>query len=290
MAWERWQGQRARAPGAFGVSVFSLEHYLDRLGLGDVPAGAAGLAAVQEAHMRAIPFENIDPLLGRVPSLAPADVVAKLVTGGRGGYCFEHNSLFGMALSALGYAPRAVLARVFAPSGQPGARSHHAFSVSADGDNWLCDTGFGGHGALAPIRLSDPAPQAVPNGTYRIRRDPVTGATVLDRKAGEDWIALYIFDDTPVQPVDFEAANYLCARWDGAPFSANLMLAFHGAGGRVALFNRALTRGEPPQVQRSDLASPYALEEVLRDVCGLAIGDDDLARVWARIEGAPGGR
>ena len=290
VAWERWQGQRARAPGAFGVSVFSLEHYLDRLGLGDVPAGAAGLAAVQEAHMRAIPFENIDPLLGRVPSLAPADVVAKLVTGGRGGYCFEHNSLFGMALSALGYAPRAVLARVFAPSGQPGARSHHAFSVSADGDNWLCDTGFGGHGALAPIRLSDPAPQAVPNGTYRIRRDPVTGATVLDRKAGEDWIALYIFDDTPVQPVDFEAANYLCARWDGAPFSANLMLAFHGAGGRVALFNRALTRGEPPQVQRSDLASPYALEEVLRDVCGLAIGDDDLARVWARIEGAPGGR
>ena len=130
----------------------------------------------------------------------------------------------------------------------------------------------------------------MPNGRYRVRRDPATGATVLDRQAGADWIALYIFDDTPVQPVDFEAANYLCARWDGAPFSANLMLAFHDAGGRIALFNRALTRGEPPDAQRSELTSRTELAEVLRDNCGLAIGDEDLGQIWARIEHAPGTR
>ena len=266
---------------------FRLDRYLDRIGLTDVPAGARGLAVVQGAHMRSIPFENIDPLLGQVPSLALADVAAKLVTGGRGGYCFEHNALFGAALGALGYAPRAVLARVFAPSGQHGVRSHHAFTIDAEGETWLCDTGFGGHGALAPLRLSAPAPQQVPNGSYRVRTEPATGETVLDRRAGESWVPLYMFDTVPVHPVDFEAANYLCARWDGAPFSANLMLAFHAPEGRIALFNRALTLGEPPDARRSTLASAEDLAEVLRDRCGLAISDGALAQIWARIEQAP---
>ncbi len=266
---------------------FRIETYLDRIGLADLPGGARGLAAVQEAHMRAIPFENIDPLLGRVPSLALEDVVAKLVTGGRGGYCFEHNALFGHALAASGYALRAVLARVFDGTGRSGARSHHAFIVEAEGETWLCDTGFGGHGALAPLRLTEPGPQPAPNGTYRVRVDPQSQETVLDRQAGETWVPLYGFDRVPVRQIDFEAANYLCARWQGAPFSSNLMLAFHPAEGRIALFNRALSRGMPPETLHSQLASAAELGRVLRETCGLAIDDDLVARIWTRIERAP---
>ena len=32
-----------------------------------------------------------------------------------------------------------------------GARSHQAFTVAAEGELWLCDTGFGGHGSLQPL-------------------------------------------------------------------------------------------------------------------------------------------
>ena len=191
--------------------AFPLAAYLDRIGLTDVPTGAAGLAAVQSAHMRAIPFENIDPLLGEVPSLALDAIVSKLVTARRGGYCFEHNALFGAALGALGYHPHALLARVFDPSGRGGARSHHAFSVEADGETWLCDTGFGGHGALAPLRFTEAGPQVAPNGTYRIRCVREIGETVLDRQVGPAWVPLYGFDMRPVRDIDFEAANFLCA-------------------------------------------------------------------------------
>lgn len=267
--------------------AFRIEHYLDRIGLTDVPPGASGLAAVQTAHMRAIPFENIDPLLGRVPSLALEDVAAKLVAGRRGGYCFEHNALYGHALQALGHAPRAVLARVFDPAGQSGARSHHAFTVEAEGEIWLCDTGFGGHGALAPVRLTTPAPQAAPNGTYRVRVDATSGETALDRQAGEAWVPLYAFDAAPVRDIDFEAANYLCTRWQGAPFSANLMVAFHSDAGRIALFNRALTRGMPPETKLDHLATAENLGHLLGEECGLDIGADEVARIWARIEHAP---
>ena len=35
-------------------------------------------------------------MLGRQISIAPADIEQKLVKGGRGGYCFEHNNLLRM--------------------------------------------------------------------------------------------------------------------------------------------------------------------------------------------------
>lgn len=266
---------------------FRLDTYLDRIGRADVPPGVAGLAAVQAAHMRAIPFENVDPLLGRVPSRALEDVATKLITQRRGGYCFEHNALFGAALTALGYRTRSVLARVRTGGGQGGARSHHAFVVGAEGARWLCDTGFGGHGALQPLRLDTGGAQAAPNGRYRVRDAAAAGETMVERRAGADWVALYGFDAAPVHDIDCAAANFLCARWEGAPFSANLMVAFHGQRGRVTLFNRAVTRGLPPGTETALLGSAGELGRVLAEECGLAFDADTLARIWAKIERAP---
>lgn len=264
-----------------------LSAYLDRIRLSDVPEGLAGLRALQESHMRAIPFENIDPLLGRVPSLDPKSLSEKLVARARGGYCFEHNGLFGSALEALGYAPRTLLARVRNGASQGGARTHQAFEVVAEGARWLADTGFGGHGALHPVSLDEPGVQALPNGAYRVVRDEAMGETVLERRAGADWISLYGFDRLPAREIDIEAANFLCARWEGAPFAANLMLALHGANGRRAMFNRALTLGMPPDTETRVIDSREAFAQVLRDEFRLDLTGDEIAAIWDKIESAP---
>ncbi len=266
---------------------FALTAYLDRLGLTDVPEGLAGLRAVQEAHMRTIPFENLDPLLGRVPSLDPGSLSEKLVARARGGYCFEHNALFGRALEALGYAPRTLLARVRNGAAEGGARTHQAFEVVIEGARWLADTGFGGHGALHPVALDDPAPQTLPNGTYRVVHDEAVAETVLERDAGDGWISLYGFDGLSAREIDLEAANFLCARWERAPFTANLMLALHGADGRRAMFNRALTLGMPPDTETRVIETPVEFADVLRDEFHLDVSDADIAEIWARIETAP---
>ncbi len=237
--------------------------------------------------MRAIPFENIDPLLGIVPKLSLEAVAAKLIERGRGGYCFEHNALFGEALRALGYQTCAHLARVRNGAGQGGARTHHTFTVSAEGDTWLCDTGFGGHASLHPLRLSQSGPQETPNGTFRVRLDQAE--TLVERQGNDKWIPLYGFDGLAVREIDLEAANFLCARWEGAPFSTNLMVAFHSREGRVALFNRALTLGQPPDAVKSQLGSCRELDDVLRGRCGLNITTDVIDRIWARVEHIPPG-
>ena len=68
------------------TTPFSLDAYLERIGWeGGRRPDTATLRGVQLAHMRAIPFENLDALGGRAPSLDLSDLMAKLVHGRRRG-------------------------------------------------------------------------------------------------------------------------------------------------------------------------------------------------------------
>lgn len=102
------------------VDRLDLGAYLARLGI----ATDAGLAEVHRAHLAAIPFENLDVILGRGVSVDLADVAAKLVVGRRGGYCYEHGLLLGAALSRLGHDVERRLVRVGDPALDPRPRSH----------------------------------------------------------------------------------------------------------------------------------------------------------------------
>src|SRR4051794_37497771 len=110
-----------------------LTEYLDRIGYaGPREPALATLRGVVAAHATAIPFENIDVLLGRGVRLDTGSLVAKLVGSGRGGYCFEHNMLLLHALQALGFSVEGFAARVLwgRPEGDPTARTHMLLRVS----------------------------------------------------------------------------------------------------------------------------------------------------------------
>lgn len=137
-----------------------LDAYFRRIGWdGERRADAATLRGVHLAHIRSIPFENLDPLRGTAPSLAPADLIAKLVRGRRGGYCFEHNTLLAGVLEALRFRVTRLTARVVvgAERFEDRPRTHMALLVEAPGDPqpYLADVGFGAPGALLePVPLT----------------------------------------------------------------------------------------------------------------------------------------
>jgi len=70
------------------------------------------LAGLIEAHTAHIPFENLDVLLGRTLRLDLEGLQDKIVGACRGGYCFEHASLFAAVLEALGFQVARHAARV----------------------------------------------------------------------------------------------------------------------------------------------------------------------------------
>lgn len=258
--------------------------YLARLGLpAPAPHTLDGLHRLQAAQLRAIPFENLDPLLGTVPDLDPHALQDKLLGAGRGGYCFELNALFGLALREWGFAAEPLLARVRNGAPHGGARTHQAWIVAIDRHEYLADVGFGGPVSPAPLQLDTNAQQATASGTYRVRHDDTTNETVVEKRTPQGWYALYSFDRVEVAPVDFEAANFLSARWHGAPFRDNLMLSLHRPDGRISLFNSAYR--EDRKITLIDRADIF--ETVLTTRFGLTLPPDMALAAWERIRDQP---
>jgi N-hydroxyarylamine O-acetyltransferase len=264
--------------------TFDLTAYYSRIGIANVAPDIDGLRAMQAAQMGAIPFENIDPLLGRVPDLAAQAVRHKLITARRGGYCFEQNALFGEALAAIGFKARTTLARVRNGAARGGPRTHQIWIVTLGGEDWLADAGFGGPGATAPVNLADRSPQPMPNGLFRMRLDSETGETVFERETPHGWFSLFGFDGAAVTAVDIEAANFVCARWDKAPFASNLMMAIHRPAGRVSLFNTSVKRlSGAGEEHASRIGSCDELDDVLAGEFGLSLDPSTVAALWDRI-------
>jgi N-hydroxyarylamine O-acetyltransferase len=133
---------------------FILQEYFNRINFsGDAKADIATIAEMMRCQLFSVPFENLDVQAGKVVSMEPEEIVDKIILRNRGGYCFEVNGLFAMALEALGISYQFVAARpMIYPVRKP--KTHMAIVVKANGNEWLCDLGFGSYGIRAPMLLN----------------------------------------------------------------------------------------------------------------------------------------
>ena len=151
---------------------FDLSLYFRRIGYsGPAAADTATLHALMRHQLFAIPFENLDVQAGKIVSMEPDDIANKLLRQRRGGYCYELNGLFTMALEALGIAWRFIAARpMFYPARRP--KTHMAVVAEVEGRQWLCDLGFGSYGIRAPLALDELDTDIIQDfDTFRLSRD-----------------------------------------------------------------------------------------------------------------------
>lgn len=258
---------------------FDLDAYLGRIGLPAAPsADAAGLVRLHEAHLRAIPFENIDVLLDRPPLLASAALQHKLVTRRRGGYCFEQNGLFLLALAAAGFQPRPHLARVLFNRALPGPRSHQFLTLSLGGRDWLADVGFGGPGLFSPLPLEAGRVDMQNGVRFRLHPDPALGM-ILQRGRDDGWMDLYAFAEETCLPADIEMGNHFTATSAQSPFRRTLVCARTTISGRVTLNGARLAVFEDGGGDSRLLADAQELGEALASQFGLSLDPESLARL-----------
>ncbi len=262
---------------------FDLDVYLRRIGLETCTPDLAGLRQLQTAQIGAIPFENVLPFLGRVPDLDPESLWRKLVLNRCGGYCFELNSLLGEALVALRFDARQVLARVRMGEAKGGARTHLAFVVTLDGDEWLVDTGFGGQAPAEPVKIAETG-QPVRDQVYRVRFEDVSGEHVLERSTEDGWFPLYGFDRVDVRQADIEAANYLCATSPNQSFAASMKFYRLTETGFISFLDgRARLVGKDGK-REWQIRDVDELTGFMRQDLGLGYGDDVIESVAERLK------
>ncbi|MEB3032426.1 arylamine N-acetyltransferase family protein [[Mycobacterium] nativiensis] len=275
-------------------SGIDLTAYFDRVGYaGPTEPTLATLTGLVAAHVRGIPFENLDPLTG-VPVIdlgAPA-LAAKLVAQRRGGYCYEHNNLMRYVLTDLGFDVVPLGGRVvwMSPTGldgPPHAETHLALVVRIPGVEtpYFVDVGFGGQTLTSPIRLVVDEVQETPHEPFRLRAGGggVAGnGYVLESLIGKDWRPLYTFDRRPKPLIDMQVGSWYVSTYPESIFVVGLSAAAVTDDARWNLRGRNLTvhrrDGGTERVRFDDAAQVC---EALTDRFGIDVSglDDFEARV-----------
>lgn len=248
-----------------------IDAYFERTGFaGSIAPSPETLSLLHQLHPAAIPFENLDPLMGAPVRLDLTNLQQKLLFDRRGGYCLEHNLLFKAVLESLDFPVKAYGARVHWGHGDDDERpvSHLVLAVEAGGSNYLADVGFGGLTLTAPLRLRADVEQATPHETYRLRREEPDWR--LEVKLGEDWRLLYKFAPVELSGDAIGKMNELVSH--DSRFRDNLIGARTEKGQRLALDNLKFTThvtGGPSESRM--LGSVAELREVLAGSFGIAL-------------------
>lgn len=268
------------------TSSFDLERYFARIGHeGSTAAGEDTLRALLAAHMRAIPFENLDVLLARPIGLDLASLEDKLVVRRRGGYCFEQGTLFAAVLERLGM-PATLLAcrvRLGGPSMPRTPQTHLALSVALPSGPMLVDPGFGGPGPRVPVPLSLGATVRDGDRRFRIAEGP-EGHWALQTQMDGAFGDLYHFTREPRYPIDFVVANHYTATYPGSLFVNELLLQRVTERGSVSVRNRTLTLRDGSDATQREIADRAELRRVLREHFGIELPEAERLVVPAVLE------
>lgn len=276
-------------PDDWSVGKLDLDAYLRRIGY-DAPAGPseATLTALHQAHLAAIPFENLNIILGRGIRADLESIQAKLVEQRRGGYCYEHGQLFGAALERLGFGVDRLLARV-GPDGEPmRPRTHLTLRVrTMDGATWLADVGFGSS-PPAPLSLHAPPDEGGQQDTqdldgwsYEIVPDEPPRTWKLRELQGKEWVTLYRYEDQPVYPADVVMSNHYTATYPESWFTQLPIVVRREVDAIHSLLGRTYTVTRPGYVKERRVLTDQEFAAALGDVFGLTFTPDEIAALQA---------
>lgn len=258
-----------------------VQPYLDRIRYrGDVRPDHAALVALQQAHICAVPFENLDVQLGRPVTLAAEDAYEKIVVNNRGGWCYEQNGLFAWALAEIGFEVTRVAGAVMRQDrGDASMANHLCLLVNVPGSTarFLVDVGFGGS-MIKPLPLAESEHSQPPfhlglekvaDGYWRFWED------LGDGKFSFDFVA---------ETADETALQEKCVSLQSNPessFVLNLVAQLRSREQHKVLRGRVLRIASASGVKTQTLSSSDAVVAALRNHFGLDL--PEVADLWPKI-------
>ncbi|KAF2178215.1 arylamine N-acetyltransferase 1 [Zopfia rhizophila CBS 207.26] len=180
------------------------------------------LALLQKLHLVEIPFENLTLHYShhRQLSLHPDELYKKIIgdDNGRGGYCMENNSIFGMLLYSLGYNIYPAGARVY-DRNQWSGWSHMVNIITIGESQFHVDVGFGANGPTQPLKLEKSGtiyehirPAATRLQWRNIQENTDSGQRlwVYEHRIDDqsDFCTTYCFTELEFLPSDYNLMNY----------------------------------------------------------------------------------
>ncbi|MFB6220342.1 MAG: arylamine N-acetyltransferase [Halolamina sp.] len=255
--------------------------YLDRLGIdGSVAPTYEGARRLQQAHVTAVPFENLaivgDPFDSAWEAtgidLQLSALFEKVVRRERGGFCFELNGLFTWLLRELGFDAERLAARMVGDdgTGRPPA-NHHTVAVDFD-RRYLLDVGMGTPPMRRPLPIDGEVLTDRTGVSWRVVESERPDEQYLTqyRLPGDDWQDRYLFSDVPRELSYFQATCDYLASAPESPFTGGPVVSIGTADGYRKLRRDSLVTWEGEERERA--VEPAEWHDLLVEKFGLRYG------------------
>jgi N-hydroxyarylamine O-acetyltransferase len=252
--------------------LMNVDAYLERINYdGARDVSAETLRALQVAHLRSVPFENLSIHAGEPIVLDEDALFTKIVDQKRGGFCYECNGLFAGLLRALGFDVAMLAAGVAHAGGGFGPIFDHMTLMVTLDERWLVDVGFG-ESFVEPLLLESRSDQVQGTRSFRLV-DEDDYLVLMLRNDGEDWRPQYRFT---LQPYTFPDYEEMCRFHQTSPeshFTQNVVCSRATADGRITLSGMNFITTSGPQRVRVEriLSSREEYDRVLRDEFGVVM-------------------
>lgn len=217
-----------------------IKKYLDRIGIKEeLEPTIESLFNMQTAHLYSIPFENLDIHYGTKIELDIAKLFKKIITNGRGGFCYELNGLFYKLLTSLDFNARMISAKVYSKEKGYGKEFDHlALLVKIDQDEYLADVGFGEF-TMEPLKFELNTHQKDKNGIFVI--DKYDDKTFrVNKLENDEAMPQYIFKETSRSLDDFINMCIFHQTSKDSHFTHNKIITLPTRKGRITLTNDKL--------------------------------------------------
>jgi N-hydroxyarylamine O-acetyltransferase len=256
-----------------------IDDYLERINYrGPVEVSAETLRALQVAHLRSVPFENLDIPLGRQIVLEKEPLYDKVIHRRRGGFCYELNGTFAWLLRSLGFDVQMLAARVAGENGRFGPEfDHMALLVNLE-KRWLADVGFG-DSFLEPLLLDEREPQVQGNSAYRILEGEDGGLVLYLREAGA-WKPQYTFG---LRAFDLPDYAEMCVYHQTSPesiFTRKRTCTIATTDGRKTLTGRRLIVTSQTGREERGIKSAEEYAQTLRNVFGVELTAEEALHLF----------
>jgi len=258
-----------------------LQHYLERIKYaGSVEPSFTTLAALQEAHVCSVPFENLDVQLSRPLSIRIEEAYEKIVVNSRGGWCYEQNGLFGWALSEMGFDVTRIAASVMRDQrGKASEASHLCLLVkpSESKIKYLVDVGFGGS-MIRPIALMEGQHYQPP---FKL------GLERLDDHYWRFWESLgdekfsFDFSEEPAHEPSLARKSTFLQTDSSSGFVLNLVAQLRSRDQHCMLRGRVFSVAKQGAIESTTVDSPEELVSMLSREFHLDV--HDAAGLWPKI-------
>lgn len=257
------------------LSTTTCVHYLDRIhfpilgGPASLEPSLQTLQALHEAHLLAVPFENLSICSGQPIILQEEALYEKIVSQRRGGFCFELNGLFAVLLRELGFEVTLLSASMAHATGEFGPEIDHLALLVHLSEDWLADVG-NGDAFLRPLKVQEALEQTSGEQAYRLKRDGPYW--IVQRYASDGrWTPEYRFTTQPHELADFRDRCHYYETSPESHFTHGRMCSLATPEGRITLRDQRLITTMHGKKEERMLQSEQECREVLAEQFGIVL-------------------